>query len=300
MPYNEPSPLRENDTVARAIMNAIAGLADKMKGVDDADTVSISIAGCKTTAFALKHFKNKISKLKTGKTIVYNPRIRGKSNSLIFFSSDFEFVVKIIRTCEFSFIIKKIDEFEKYRNAEPDTLLVPYLGIFKLETAIETIHFVVMKNIFDGLYCEMYDLKGKAVKRTNKMGVLTEIDWKQKMMKIPKRNKLIEQIERDSEFLEGLGVMDYSFIVGCKPVNRHDGFRECEGESSKLYELDRQAKPYSFAIVDTLTEYSWYKQAEYLYYWMCCMGNRSVTNPKEYRRRFINLVKGENITDEEE
>lgn len=284
--------------IVTMILETIKGFINKIQEGGDEMYLSIPVCGSIAMAYSLHIFRDKLKSLNIGHSVVYNPRIRGKSNSLILFSSDFTFVIKIIRKSEFLFFLKTIQRINNYQSTVHGSLLVQYYGVFQLDMQGETIYFVIMKNVFKGLYREIYDFKGASVNRTNREGVLTENDWRAGTIRLPNREQIVKQIRRDTEFLESIGVMDYSLIIGRCPVATHEEFKEYSRDGARQFHYGRPAQPYSIAIVDTLTEYTIWKRLETLYYYLCCRSNMSATNPNSYRKRFLKLIEDGRFSDE--
>lgn len=224
-------------------------------------------------------------------SVIYNNKIRGRSDSLVFFTSDFLYAIKIIRKSEFVTIRKYMSRFVEYYGENQNTLLVKYYGIYELNMADSSpIYFVLMKNVFDGFYEKIYDLKGTSVKRTNKSGILTEQDWMNYKLPVGNREHLIEQINKDSQFLCSLNLMDYSIVIGLHSVPSHPDFKMVSSGRRKEVRLLRPVREFSIGIVDTLTEFDTAKWLEWFYYICCCRGNMSAIRPQHYRRRFMDLV----------
>lgn len=94
------------------------------------------------------------------------------------------------------------------------------------------IHFVIMNNLFPPHkdVHETFDLKGSTVGRELKEEgggagrVMKDLNWIKRGERLDlgpeKRALLTEQLRRDKEFLKGLGVMDYSLLVGIHRMER--------------------------------------------------------------------------------
>ncbi|KAI5169172.1 hypothetical protein PAEPH01_0500 [Pancytospora epiphaga] len=234
-------------------------------------------------------------------TVIYNNKLRGKSGAPLFFTSDFLYVVKIIKKSEFSVISKNIANFVEYYQNNPETVLVRYHGVYELRVGSEApIYFVIMKNVFNGFYSKIFDLKGMDVRRTCNSGILTEKEWENNRLRIAGKERMVEQINRDTKFLQSLNLMDYSLVVGMGPVSDHPDFRITTGGEDKDVRMLKPVYEYSIGIVDTLTEYNALKLAESMYYLFCCKRNRSTVNPLSYQNRFMSLVKNSCFEDIED
>lgn len=290
--YQIPEILTQNLRTIKYMIRTINYFIRKLRnsdGIEDIESITTSYYSAFTYNFyyfidALKH-EHLESKF------IYNDKIRGKSGSLIFFSSDFSFAIKIIRQAEFESILKNIHSLEKYHSENKETFIVKYLGIYKLKIGNKIIYFVMMKNIMNGLYNQIYDLKGYKVHRTNTSGILTENQWLCNRLVVYDKNPIIKQITKDSEFLCSLNLMDYSLILCKAPANSNSDFRLYNGQYQVPgLRIPKSKMGYSIGIVDTLTEYTTSKWLENMWNTFCCRSNMSSVDPISYKKRFVWLA----------
>ena len=145
----------------------------------------------------------------------------GKSGSFFFFSYDKKYIVKTISNVELHFMIENLQAYYSYLKDNPDSLLTRYYGLVKLRftSQQEFIIVVVMENVFylqEGMVLEeRYDLKGSVINRqTVKRGMKRprnktmkdmDMDSAFKFKEVTMRNKILSQLERDTEFLQTQG-----------------------------------------------------------------------------------------------
>lgn len=86
-----------------------------------------------------------------------------KSGSLLFFSSDDQYVFKTLHDKELEFLRTNIlKNYVRYLEREHNSLLVQFVGVYKCKKNL----IIVMKNIKNGLKTnETYDMKGSTYDR---------------------------------------------------------------------------------------------------------------------------------------
>ncbi|CAE6418564.1 unnamed protein product [Rhizoctonia solani] len=171
----------------------------------------------------------------TGKYILSELGSPGKSGSFFYYSRDYRFIIKTIHHAEHKFLRKILPQYYAHVAANPHTLLSRFYGLHRVKLPHgRKIHFVVMNNLFPAHLDihETYDLKGSTVgreydeakARENPRAVLKDVNWihrhKQLEFGPEKRAFLVAQLERDKQFLQTVGVMDYSLLVGIHNVKR--------------------------------------------------------------------------------
>ncbi|EUC53616.1 1-phosphatidylinositol-4-phosphate 5-kinase its3, partial [Rhizoctonia solani AG-3 Rhs1AP] len=171
----------------------------------------------------------------TGKYILSEVGSPGKSGSFFYYSRDYRFIIKTIHHAEHKFLRKILPQYYAHIASNPHTLLSRFYGLHRVKLPHgRKIHFVVMNNLFPAHLDihETYDLKGSTVgreydeakARENQGAVLKDVNWihrhKQLEFGPEKRAFLQAQLERDKQFLQTVGVMDYSLLVGIHNVKR--------------------------------------------------------------------------------
>ncbi|GAA5860483.1 hypothetical protein JCM1840_000271 [Sporobolomyces johnsonii] len=179
----------------------------------------------------------------TAKYILSELGSPGKSGSFFYFSRDYRFIIKTIRHAEHKFLRSILKEYHEYVMKNPHTLISRFYGLHRVKLPHgRKIHFVIMNNLFPPHrdVHETYDLKGSAVGRLypeekaaqNPHAVLKDLNWVQRHRQLalgPEKKALFEeQLRRDTELMQKLGIMDYSLLTGI-----HNGVR---GNSEGLRE----------------------------------------------------------------
>ena len=85
----------------------------------------------------------------------------GRGGELVFFTSDYKFILKTVSISELNFIRKLTPEYEKESNNRL-TYLAKIYGLFTIEgVGLRTAHIIIMDNISQSLrYPLLFDLKG--------------------------------------------------------------------------------------------------------------------------------------------
>ena len=195
-------------------------------------------------------------------SFMFNSNLKGKSNSIIFFSDDFKYCFKEIRKNEFDKICLEAQRYAEYFNDNPMSLIAEIYGIFEIETDVVK-YFIAMKNVLVNEHDVIFDLKGLGVVRNENEGINLDLD---NSHRIYADEKIKNQLILDINFLSQTEVMDYSIIIG---------------KTGDLVNI---------GIVDTLTEYGFYKKIERIYSLLFCESTGSSTNPANYAERMIKLV----------
>ena len=163
----------------------------------------------------------------------------GKSGSFFYFSQDYRFIIKTIHHTEHKFLCHIMENYYEYIQQNPNTLISRYYGLHRVKLPHgRKIHFVVMGNVFppNRDIHEKFDLKGSLIGRySNEDGMDTstivqkDLNWLAKMKQLQlgpeKAQALISQLERDTNFLIGQNIMDYSLLLGIHYMKRGNSER---------------------------------------------------------------------------
>ena len=240
----------------------------------------------------------------------------GRSGAFLFFSGDERFVCKTTSKSECAKLKEILPKFITYLEANPGTLICPFYGCHCITMYGVSIYFTVMQNAFPvesiRLIDERYDLKGSWVNRTGKKkmtrkSMSTRAANKTELAPLYQDNELLhtiilphedalalkDQILRDSAFLAGLNLMDYSLLVGVhrerftlrnSNINNDGGHQVCAVEGPGRY---------YFRIIDILQEWNLKKKMERL---LKIVFKRydpqglSAMEPRAYQDRFMKNV----------
>ncbi|KAM0750586.1 SAICAR synthase-like protein [Meredithblackwellia eburnea MCA 4105] len=171
----------------------------------------------------------------TAKYILSELGSPGKSGSFFYFSRDYRFIIKTIRHSEHKFLRSILKEYYEYIKSNPHTLISRFYGLHRVKLPRgKKIHFVIMNNLFPPHrdIHERYDLKGSAIGRitpeekakANPNSILKDLNWVGRGRQFdlgPEKKALFEeQLRRDTELMQRLGIMDYSLLTGIHNVQR--------------------------------------------------------------------------------
>ena len=164
----------------------------------------------------------------------------GKGGSFFINSDDYEFSMKTITEGEFKIMVKLLqNKMVNYFRTNNNSLICRIYGVYKisLQTGIiknDEIYFILMKNVigsfYDNLLCK-YDLKGSSLNRKVQYenvdkNVLKDINFNEVeeifLLNKEDSKKLLDIVEKDSNFLCSSGVMDYSLLVAKISLNNYE------------------------------------------------------------------------------
>jgi len=159
----------------------------------------------------------------------------GKSGSFFYFSPDYRYLIKTVHYNEHRHFFKVLDKYYKYLEANPNTLIMSIYGLYRLKADGHKMYFIVMQNVYppNKDMHRMYDLKGSTrgrfvplpeEEKNYARTIFKDINWTNENRHLilgpEKRKLLLEQLEKDSKFLQTMGVMDYSLLVGIHLRNK--------------------------------------------------------------------------------
>ncbi|EKX52203.1 hypothetical protein GUITHDRAFT_133919 [Guillardia theta CCMP2712] len=136
-----------------------------------------------------------------------------KSGQKFLISADGRYFMKTITKSECKFFRKILPQYYNHMKNSRNTLLCRFFGLHRIKPG--KLHLLVMCNIFDTerVVHDRYDLKGSTVGRQvseaekkNPTVILKDLDF-------IKANGSLE-VQADCNFLQSIGVMDYSLLLG--------------------------------------------------------------------------------------
>jgi len=164
----------------------------------------------------------------------------GKGGSFFINSDDYEFIMKTITEAEFKIMVKLLqNKMVDYFRTNNNSLICRIYGVYKIsiQTGIiknDEIYFILMKNVigsfYDNLLCK-YDLKGSRLNRKVQSenvdkDVLKDINFNEVeeifLLNKDDSKKLLDIVEKDSNFLCSSGIMDYSLLVAKISLNNYE------------------------------------------------------------------------------
>mmetsp|Transcript_35969 Transcript_35969/g.143807 ORF Transcript_35969/g.143807 Transcript_35969/m.143807 type:complete len:569 (-) Transcript_35969:2244-3950(-) len=212
----------------------------------------------------------------------------GRSGALFYITEDEEYFIKTISQDEEKKLKLMLPGYVKHIKRYPNTLLTKFVASFYIKTAQRHhIRLVAMGSIFrGGLYIDRkYDLKGSVINRRasekeklKDFVTLKDLDMEPLYFVPEVLDRILAIIERDSEFLEQEGIMDYSLLLGLSEVMPGERTHE------DVYGEDEKAAPWVFGyqkyvgqdgerfvthriclgIIDILQPYTKRKQVEFV------------------------------------
>ncbi|KAH1126153.1 hypothetical protein GYH30_015263 [Glycine max] len=150
----------------------------------------------------------------------------GKSGSFFYLTQDDRFIIKTLKKSEVKVLIRMLPSYYQHVRQYKNSLVTKFLGVHCVKPiGGQKTRFIVMGNVFCSEYRihKRFDLKGSSHGRTtdkpqeeiDETTTLKDLDlcfvfrleesWFQ---------ELKWQLDRDCEFLEAEGIMDYSFLIG--------------------------------------------------------------------------------------
>nr|BBC28437.1 1-phosphatidylinositol-4-phosphate 5-kinase [Yamagishiella unicocca] len=149
----------------------------------------------------------------------------GKSGSVFFLSQDERFFIKTMSRCEMEVLLSMLAAYHRHVERHPHTLLCRFFGVHcVMSPGGRKYRFVVMSNIFRTplQLHRKYDLKGSTLGRTagrpsadDPTVIFKDLDLDlQLRLEDGWRDRLLFQLRADCGLLAGVGVMDYSLLVG--------------------------------------------------------------------------------------
>lgn len=150
----------------------------------------------------------------------------GKSGSFFYLTQDDRFMIKTVKKSEVKVLIKMLPSYYQHVFRYENTLVTKFYGVHCVKPVggLKT-RFIVMGNLFCSEYRihRRFDLKGSSHGRTtdkpeqeiDETTTLKDLDLNFTFRLQPDQfQELMEQIDRDCEFLEAERIMDYSLLVG--------------------------------------------------------------------------------------
>ncbi|KAK7479872.1 hypothetical protein BaRGS_00028862 [Batillaria attramentaria] len=249
----------------------------------------------------------------------------GKSGARLFLSRDKRFFIKTLVSEEVEMMHHVLKQYHQYIvECHAQTLLPQYLGMYRLTVNDVETYMVVMRNVFSPRLTihKKYDLKGSTVDR--------QASEKERMKELPtfkdndfvndgavinvgseEKEKVMQILQKDVEFLSGLHLMDYSLIVGIHDCSVEDkqhrnnfppitpmpvfsGELDPELERFGVRSLEGSSKQeiYFMALIDVLTKYGMKKRtAQAAKVVKHGAGAEiSTVRPDQYARRFLDFI----------
>uniref|UniRef100_A0A7N6BFA4 Phosphatidylinositol 5-phosphate 4-kinase type-2 gamma n=1 Tax=Anabas testudineus TaxID=64144 RepID=A0A7N6BFA4_ANATE len=170
----------------------------------------------------------------------------GQRVGLLLTSYERTLVVKEISSEEVEEMHNILSEYHQHIvTCHGSTLLPQFLAMYRITVENEDTYLLVMRNMFSRkLHVHRkYDLKGSLVSReasfkekVKELPTYKDTDFRNNMQKVyvsdEEKEKIMEKLNRDIEFLVRMRIMDYSLLLGIHDVERAEREVEDELESS--------------------------------------------------------------------
>ncbi|KAM9342854.1 phosphatidylinositol 5-phosphate 4-kinase type-2 gamma [Pholidichthys leucotaenia] len=165
-----------------------------------------------------------------------------QGEGLLLNSYDRTLVVKQISSEDIADMHNILSEYHQHIvKCHGNTLLPQFLGMYRVSVDSEETYLIVMRNMFSHrlVVHRKYDLKGSLVareasdkEREKDLPTFKDMDFRNNMQKVyvtdEQKEKFMEKLNKDVEFLVKLKIMDYSLLLGIHDIGRAERDREEE------------------------------------------------------------------------
>uniref|UniRef100_A0A8C7S396 Phosphatidylinositol 5-phosphate 4-kinase type-2 gamma n=1 Tax=Oncorhynchus mykiss TaxID=8022 RepID=A0A8C7S396_ONCMY len=173
-------------------------------------------------------------------SLTRSPPVRGgdtQGEGILLTSYDRTLVIKQISSEDVADMHGILSEYHQHIvKCHGSTLLPQFLGMYRVGVENEETYLIVMRNMFSHrlVVHRKYDLKGSLVsreasdkERVKELPTYKDMDFRNNMQKVyvneEQKEKVMEKLNRDVEFLVKLKIMDYSLLLGIHDVGREEG-----------------------------------------------------------------------------
>uniref|UniRef100_A0AAY5KYY8 Phosphatidylinositol 5-phosphate 4-kinase type-2 gamma n=1 Tax=Esox lucius TaxID=8010 RepID=A0AAY5KYY8_ESOLU len=160
----------------------------------------------------------------------------GQGAGLLLTSYDRTLKLKQISSEEVEDMHNILSEYHQHIvTCHGSTLLPQFLAMYRVTVESEDTYLIVMRNMFSHRLDvhRKYDLKGSLVSReasfkekVKELPTFKDVDFRNNMQKVyvseDDKERIIDKLNRDVEFLVRLRIMDYSLLLGIHDVDRED------------------------------------------------------------------------------
>uniref|UniRef100_A0AAY5KIX4 Phosphatidylinositol 5-phosphate 4-kinase type-2 gamma n=1 Tax=Esox lucius TaxID=8010 RepID=A0AAY5KIX4_ESOLU len=163
-----------------------------------------------------------------------------------------EYCPQVFRNLRERFGIDELD-YQHIVTCHGSTLLPQFLAMYRVTVESEDTYLIVMRNMFSHRLDvhRKYDLKGSLVSReasfkekVKELPTFKDVDFRNNMQKVyvseDDKERIIDKLNRDVEFLVRLRIMDYSLLLGIHDVDRAEEGEEMEDSYDDYDEEDEE------------------------------------------------------------
>ncbi|CAM8974586.1 unnamed protein product [Rhodiola kirilowii] len=181
----------------------------------------------------------------------------GKSGSLFYLTQDDRFMIKTVKKSEVKVLVKMLPSYYQHVCRYPNTLVTKFFGVHCVKPIYgQKTRFIVMGNLFCTEYPihERYDLKGSSYgRKTDKPECEIDENTTRKDLDLNFVfflgrywfRELLKQIDLDCKFLEAVGIMDYSLLVGLH-FRCNNSKNQLRSGKSELYQIEKFLSGFHF------------------------------------------------------
>ncbi|XP_048029615.1 phosphatidylinositol 5-phosphate 4-kinase type-2 gamma [Megalobrama amblycephala] len=191
---------------------------------------------------------------------------KSQEPGLLLTSYDRTLIVKQISSEEVEEVHNILSEYHQHIvTCHGSTLLPQFLGMYRVTVDNEETYILVMRNMFSHRLTvhRKYDLKGSLVSReasdkekVKELPTFKDVDFRNNMQRVyiseEEKEKLLDKLNRDVEFLARLKIMDYSLLLGIHDVGRAEQEEEVEIKESLSEEEEDSENDLCAAAVGSL------------------------------------------------
>uniref|UniRef100_A0A8C2YYP3 Phosphatidylinositol 5-phosphate 4-kinase type-2 gamma n=1 Tax=Cyclopterus lumpus TaxID=8103 RepID=A0A8C2YYP3_CYCLU len=167
----------------------------------------------------------------------------GQGTKLVLTSYDHTLVVKEISSEEVEGMHNILSEYHQHIvTCHGSTLLPQFLAMYRVSVESEDTYLLVMRNMFS-TDCNQYGrllVYGTPVKE---LPTYKDVDFRNNMQKVyvsdDEKEKIVDKLNRDIEFLVRMRIMEYSLLLGIHDVERAEREEE-EEEMESSYEEEEE------------------------------------------------------------
>ncbi|XP_029358039.1 phosphatidylinositol 5-phosphate 4-kinase type-2 gamma-like isoform X2 [Echeneis naucrates] len=172
----------------------------------------------------------------------------GQSEGLLLTSYDRTLVIKEISSEEVEEMHNILSDYHQHIvTCHGSTLLPQFLAMYRVTVESEDTYLLVMRNMFSHrLHVHSkYDLKGSSVsceaslkEKVKELPTYKKVDFRNNMQKVyvsdEEKERLLDKLDKDTEFLVHMKMMDYSLLLGIHDVERAEEEEEEEEEEREM------------------------------------------------------------------
>ncbi|XP_029358042.1 phosphatidylinositol 5-phosphate 4-kinase type-2 gamma-like isoform X5 [Echeneis naucrates] len=138
-------------------------------------------------------------------------------------------------------------DYQHIVTCHGSTLLPQFLAMYRVTVESEDTYLLVMRNMFSHrLHVHSkYDLKGSSVsceaslkEKVKELPTYKKVDFRNNMQKVyvsdEEKERLLDKLDKDTEFLVHMKMMDYSLLLGIHDVERAEEEEEEEEEEREM------------------------------------------------------------------